>query len=115
MFSGDLNASAVTLGLRFNGPLAGVIRTGFPCGSLCTFRRGGSLLGGIGLAFELLVDNRNVPALGDLSASFHCLTSSTASLKLAGGLATGASVRRDPTIQACLSNLRAETLRFGSF
>jgi hypothetical protein len=56
---------------------------------------------------------REVPE--ELRALFHCLTSSTASLKFAGGFETGASVRRHPTIQACLSNLRADTLRLGSF
>ena len=77
---------------------------------------GGSRLVGKGLATVDLVDARNEPApVGDFKASFHCLTSSTASLKLAGGLATGASVRREPTIQACLRSFLADTLKFGSF
>src|SRR6478735_1996551 len=36
----------------------------------------------------------------DFRALFHCFTSSTASLKLAGVFDTGASVRRQPVIQA---------------
>jgi hypothetical protein len=114
VLSGDLKASAVFLGfVRLNGPFAGVAKTEGCC-SLCTLRSGGSLLTGRGLAFAF-VDVRNDPLFGDFKASFHCLTSSTASLKFAGGLGTGASLRREPTIHACLSNFLAETRRFGSF
>ncbi len=78
------------------------------------FRKGGSRFVGPGLATFNLAEARKDPG-GDFRASFHCLTSSTASLKLAGGLATGASVRREPTIQACLKSFFAETLKLGSF
>jgi hypothetical protein len=51
----------------------------------------------------------------DLRALFHCLTSSTAWLKLDGAFETGASARRHPVIQGCRRSLRAETRRLGSF
>jgi hypothetical protein len=116
ILSGDRKASAAFLGFaKESGPLAGVIRLTVCC-SFWTFRKGGSRRGGIGLAAFDLVEARNEPGpVGDLRASFHCFTSSTASLKFAGCLATGASERREPTIQACLSSFRAETLKFGSF
>lgn len=114
--SGERKASAgfLVFGSE-SGPLAGVVRL-VTCCSLWTFLRGASRLGGRGLATFDLVEARNDPAfVGDLKASFHCLTSSTASLKFAGGFATGASVLLEPIIQACLSSFLAETLRLGSF
>jgi hypothetical protein len=101
ILSGDRNASAVFLGLaRINGPFAGVAKAD-DCCSLCTFRNEGTLLTGSGL-LALDREARKDPLFGDFRASFHCLTSSTASLKFAGGFETGASLRREPTIHACL-------------
>lgn len=51
----------------------------------------------------------------EFKALFHCLTSSTARSKVSGAFDTGASARRRPTIQACLSSFRADTRKFGSF
>lgn len=51
----------------------------------------------------------------DLRALFHCLTSSTAWLKLEGAFETGASARRHPVIQGWRSSFRAVTRRLGSF
>ncbi len=116
MVSGDRKASAELFGFTSeSGPLAGAIRV-VACWSLWIFRKGGSLRGGIGLAMFDRVEARNDPApVGDFNASFHCLTSSTASLKFAGGLAMGASLLRDPTIHVCLRSFLADTLRLGSF
>lgn len=99
---------------RTRGALAGVVRSDGVL-SICTFLSGASRLIGCGLAAFERVELRSDPLLGDLKASFHCFTSSTASLKFAGGFDTGASLLRDPTIQACLSNFRAETRNLGSF
>jgi len=114
-FSGDRKDSAALLGFaNDSGPLIGVVSP-LICCPVCTLRSGGSRLGGIGLAAFDRIDARKDPPVGDLKASFHCLTSSTASLKFAGCLTTGASVRLDPTIHACFKSFFAETLRFGSF
>lgn len=51
----------------------------------------------------------------DVSALFHCLTSSTAWSKSADALATGASLRLQPTIQLCFRSFFAPTRRLGSF
>lgn len=96
--SGDLNASAPGLGLAsVNGPLAGVPLVKRDEGPVRSEP----------------VDERR--AESELRALFHCLTSSTAWLKLAGALETGALARREPAIQAWRNSFRAVTLRLGSF
>lgn len=96
--SGVLKASTPSLGFaRVSGPLAGVPpvkRDGCPAASPVEARREDS---------------------EDCSALFHCLTSSTACVKLAGVFETGASARRQPAIQACRMSFLAVTLRLGSF
>jgi hypothetical protein len=79
MVSGDLKASAVFLGLaKINWPLAGAAKAEDWC-SLWTFRSDAALLTGNGL-LALDLEVLNGPLFGDFKASFHCLTSSTASL-----------------------------------
>lgn len=78
LLSGDLKASVVPCGIaRAKLPLAGVASI------VCSFiilRRGGSLLNGVGLVALERAELRRLPFWGDFRASFHCLTSSTASL-----------------------------------
>ena len=95
----------MTRGLaRLEGPLAGVAMIG--SGSW----RPGTGLEDIGR--EVL---RSDPAFGDFKASFHCCTLLTASSYSVGFFGTTESDLRALTIQGCFNNLRADTLRFGSF
>lgn len=105
VLSGDLNWSVMKRGFaKFNGPLAGVARTGG-----CS-RRPGTGLEDIGRQVF-----RNDPALEDFKASFHCCTLFTASSYSVGFFGTTESDLRALTIHGCFNNFRAETLRFGSF
>lgn len=70
---------------------------------------------GAGLLWSNLGGFRNDPASGDLKASFHSWTLLTASSYSVDFFGTTESDLRALTIQGCLSSLRADTRRFGSF
>lgn len=111
--SGDLKDTAVAryLSKGISAPLDGVIRIGL-CWPLCKVCKG-PLLRLRNSAFPR--GTFKLPLFGERKASFHCLTSSTASLKFAGGFDWTASALREPAIHACFKSLRADTRRFGSF